>query len=261
MEKATVDSPIPANSTTGRVLSVLSAFRTRQPDLGVTELSDRLGLDKSVVHRILQVLTEQRYLERNPQTHRYRVGLRAWEVGQRYAGGTRLEDLVVPLLTPLVETSGGSGYVAALDGSDVVYLALINGPGPLRVHVDVGSRAPAHSGAVGKAMLAMLPQQELEATLDKVELTAVTSHTITSMDELRRDLERVRTCGYALNPGEYIQGVGSVGAAILNSDSYPVAGISVAFPMLPAFEGLFSTLPAEVTRVARQVTERAGSSW
>lgn len=239
----------------------LSAFRNGQGDLGVTELSRRLGLDKSVVHRILQALTEERYLERNPHTRRYRVGLRAWEVGQRYAGGTRLEDLVVSLLKPLVEKSGGTGYVAALDGPDVVYLALINGPGPLRIHVDVGGRAPAYAGAVGKAMLAMLPQDDLDAILANIELIAVTSHTITSIDDLRRDLKRVREHGYALNHGENIQGVGSVGAAILNADSYPVAGISVAFPMLPAFEGLFYTLPAEVMLVAREVSERVGSYW
>jgi DNA-binding IclR family transcriptional regulator len=241
-------------STAGRLLEVLSAFRDGYRDLGVSELGNRLGLDKAVVHRLLQSLAEYRFIERDPNTRRYRVGVRAWEVGQRYAGGTRLEDKVVPLLTPLVESSGGTGYVATLDGADVVYLALINGPGPLRVHVDVGSRAPAHSGAVGKAMLAMLPDQDLRARLRNVDLPAVTSQTITSLDELLRDLERVRSTGYALNHGEYIEGVGSVGAAIVDSDSFPVAGISVAFPMLPAFEGLFDTLPPEVMRVARRVS-------
>lgn len=244
-----------AKSTAGRLLEVLSVFRDGHADLGVSELSVRLGLDKAVVHRLLQWLTEYRFVERDPNTRRYRVGVRAWEVGQRYAGGTRLEDKVVPLLTPLVESSGCTGYVATLDGPDVVYLALINGPGPLRVHVDVGSRAPAHSSAVGKAMLAMLPEEDLRARLRKVDLAAVTSQTITSLDELLRDLERVRSTGYALNHGEYIEGVGSVGAGILNSDAYPIAGVSVAFPMLPAFEGLFYTLPPEVMRVAREVSQ------
>jgi DNA-binding IclR family transcriptional regulator len=254
-----LDSSI-TRSTAGRLLEILSVFRDSPVDLGVTELSERLGLDKSVVHRLLRSLTEYCFIERNPHTRRYRVGIRAWEVGQRYAGGTRLEDKVVPLLRPLVETSGGTGYVAALDGPDVVYLALINGPGPLRVHVDVGSRAPAHSGAVGKAMLAMLPEADLRARLLGIELRALTSQTITSLEELMRELEDARLAGYALNRGEYIEGVGSVGAAILDSDSYPIAGVSVAFPMLPAFEGLYRTLPAEVMRVARDVTRTLSSA-
>lgn len=247
----------PMNVAADRVLMVLSAFRGgRDDELGVTELSDQLSLDKSVVYRILHTLAEHRFVERDPKTRRYRVGLGAWEVGQRYTGGTRLEDAAVPLLTPLVNQSGGTGYVATLDGTDAVYLALINGPGALRVHVDVGSRVPAHTIAAGKAMLARLPEDDLRTRLRRVRLAQVTDSTVTSVDDLLQELEVARRVGYALNHGEYMPGVAGVGAAVRDRDPSSIAGISVAFPMLPSFAGLLETLPAEVRGVAEEISRQ-----
>jgi DNA-binding IclR family transcriptional regulator len=245
----------PKNKSANRTLSVLATFgRTGEPQ-SLTQISSALDIDKSVVHRILEALTYQGFLERDPLSKKYVVGLRAWEIGQRYRGA-RLEQTVTPLLQAIVDQHEGTGYLSQLDGLEIVYLALVNGPGPLRVHVDVGSRLPAYATAVGKSMLAQLPPGELTRRLRGVKLRALTPHTITSVNDLLRELEVTRQRGYAANREEAVVGVGSVGAAIVDAHDAPVAAVSVAFPMLSSYAHLWKALPSQVCAVAHEASRR-----
>lgn len=251
----------PGNLAADRVLRVLSAFRESSEELGVTEIGTLTRLDKSVVHRILTTLAYHQFVQQDPRTRRYRVGLRAWEVGQRYASRRRLEEVAVPLIRDLVEECWGTGYVGLLDGLDIVYVALVPSPGPLRVHVDVGSRTEAHATALGKAMLAFLPQAELdELLLDGNPLRKRTPETIDSVAALKRELQAVRRKGFAVNSGEHTDGVAAVGCAIRNEEGYPIAGVSVAFPQLEQFAGLMQTLPERLSFVAMEAARRLGIS-
>jgi DNA-binding IclR family transcriptional regulator len=250
----------PKNVAADRVLSVLSAFRAADGDFGVSEIATAVGLDKSVVHRILATLVSHGFVDRDPETRRYRVGLGAWELGQRYTAIAAVSRTVTPLLRRLVEEFGGTGYLARLEGLEIVYVGVVQSRGPLRVHVEVGSRGYAHATAVGKAMLACLPEPELHARLGPVRsLPTRTEATIGSKARLVAELERVRADGYALNRGEHIRGVGSVGAAIRDEAGSPLAGVSVGFPMLEEFEPLWDDLPQPLTALVAEAGARLGS--
>jgi DNA-binding IclR family transcriptional regulator len=212
-------------------------------------------MDKSVVHRILDTLTYRGFIDKDPQSKRYTVGLQAWEIGRRYRSAG-LQEIAAPLLQEIVNRCEGTGYIAQLDGLEIVYLALIIGPGPLRVHVDIGSHLPAYATAVGKSMLAQLPPREVTRRLRGRRLRAMTPHTITSLRQLLHELELTRQRGYALNRQEAVTGVGSVGAAIIDARDRPVAGVSVAFPMLSSYSHLWQVLPSEVCAVAREASRR-----
>ncbi len=245
----------PKSKFANRTLSVLAAFGRTTEALSLTEVSSAVGLDKSVVHRILDTLAYRDFIEKDPLSKRYTVGLKSWEIGQRYRSA-RLEQIAAPLLQEIVNRYEGTGYVTQLDGLEIVYLALINGPGPLRVHVDIDSRLPAHATAVGKSLLAQLPPGELTRRLRGTRLRAMTPHTITSIKKLLRELELTRQRGYAVNREEAVRGVGSIGAAIVDVHDAPVAAISVAFPILPSYAHLWQALPSEVCAVAHEVSRR-----
>lgn len=249
----------PTNLAADRVLRVLSAFRGIPGETGVTELSAATGLDKSVAHRILGTLAQHQFVQRNPQTRRYQICLRAWEVGQRYAKHRKLEESAVPLLQDLVGECWGDGYVGLPDGLEVVYAAVVPSPGPLQVRVAVGSRTQAYATALGKAALAFLPPEELRTLLtDDAPLSRRTENTVASIPLLEQELATVRRRGLATNRAEHTPGVASVGAAIRDANGYPVGSVSVAFPMLEQFMGLLDELPERLVELSQETARRMG---
>ena len=250
----------PARGHADRLLSILTLFRDAHHDLGVTEISAASGLDKSVVHRILKALVAHGYVQRNPDTRRYRVGLQAWEIGQRYSAAADITQAAVPPLRELLAETGGTGYVAKLEELDILYLAVAETSGPLSVRVaaEVGSRVSAHTTAVGKALLACLPEQELLARLERAgpELEARTAASIASVEPLLAELSDVRETRYALNRGEHVQGMGSVGVAVRDASGSPLAGVSVAFPMFEQHRSMWTVLPGKLTSLVGEIDAR-----
>jgi IclR family acetate operon transcriptional repressor len=245
------------NSSAERTLSVLGLLGDANDDLGVTEVAAALSLDKSVVHRILATLVELEFAEQHPHTRKYRIGVRAWEIGRKFTQRNSLEDLVVPRLREIVEETGGTGYVGALEGHDIVYLAVVHGSGAFRVHVEVGARVPAHGAALGKAILAELSADDRQEWLRTVKLTARTDRTIVSKAELERELDATKTRGFAINRGESRRGVGAVATAVVNEEGRPVVAVSIGFPLLEDFEEMWETLPPKLCGLARDIGRHA----
>ena len=247
-------------SSTGadRVLSVLAVFRDPREELGVTDIASALGMDKSVVHRILAALTRRQFVDRNDKTLKYRVVLRAWEVGRRFTVRSWFDQLAAPALSDLVQRIGGTGYVASLDGTEVVYLATVDGIGPFRVHVEVGSRTSAHRTALGRAILAQFSAEERRTILDQVDFSQPGGQEAPSRPraEIEQEIAAAAERGYSINRGDSRVGVGAVGAAVIDPRGRPVGAISVGFPMMDQFERLWELLPVEVMRIAHDISER-----
>lgn len=231
---------------------MLSTLAQADGDTGVTEIANSLLLDKSVVHRILSTLVDMDYAVADPNSRRYRIGIRAWELGRKFTAGLALEQGVVPLLQQVVDDVGGTGYVGHLDGAEIVYLAVLHGSGAFRVHVEIGARVPAHTVAFGKAALAALPEDELDGILRGRRLERRTKTTVTSTAALRTELANIRERGYAVNRGEARPGVGAVGVAVVDVSRRPIAAVSVAFPLLEQLDRTtWDVLAARLTELAR----------
>jgi DNA-binding IclR family transcriptional regulator len=243
------------NQAAARVAQVLLAFQQGDGDLGVTEVSALTGLDKSVTHRIMDTLTGYGLLERAPASRRYRIGFRMQQVGQGYRPGRTAETIVIPLLRELADQTGGTGYVGSLDGGEVVYLAVVEGSGPLRVRVAPGGRVPAHATAVGKALLAYQPPEVVAG----LTLPAETATTITSAAALRQQLAEVRARGFAVNREEHLAGVGAVSVPVMIDQGLPLFGVSVAFPLVTGSERHYDELPQRLLELTKTVLDRIGA--
>lgn len=210
---------------------VLREFAQGDREIGVTELSRRLGIGKSTAHRLLNTLAEERLLEQDPQTGAYRLGLLMYELGASVALHTDLHEACSPVLDQLRNATRETVQVAVLDGREVVYVERRESPQTLRLFGRVGHRNWAHCTSTGKLLLAFLPPAELETLLSGWTMTRRTPYTVTDPRALRTMLESIRRQGWAENISESELGVASVAAPIRNARGDVIAAVSVAGPV------------------------------
>ena len=210
---------------------VLREFSHGDREIGVTELSRRLGIGKSTAHRLLNTLAEERLLEQDPQTGAYRLGLLMYELGASVALHTDLHEACSPVLDQLRNATRETVQVAVLDGREVVYVERRESPQTLRLFGRVGHRNWAHCTSTGKLLLAYLPEADLETLLRGWTMERRTPYTVTDPRALRTVLETIRRQGWAENASESELGVASIAAPIRNARGEVIAALSVAGPV------------------------------
>ncbi|MGW2405530.1 IclR family transcriptional regulator [Streptomyces sp. NPDC001739] len=218
-----VESGGPPLSLLEKAAKVLSAFRTAEPRLTLTEVVQRSGLPRSSAHRILDQLVQQRWLEREGRD--YRLGMGMWELGAMAAHHNRLRRAALPHLHALHESTGHLVHLTVLDGTEVVYLERIGGSHDHGVPSRVGGRQPAYCTAAGKAILAFSDDGLVEPVI-RNGLRPRTPRTITRPETFRGELARVRERGVAFDFEEGFQGVFCV-AAPLRGAGRAIASLSV----------------------------------
>src|SRR5262245_35326930 len=172
-------------------LAVLESFSVERPEIGVTELSHTLGLGKSTVHRLLTSLASRGYVRKNPETERYCLGFKAFEVGALAAGRGSIRDIAAPFLRSLMLASKETVHLGVLDEWEVVYIDKIESDQPLQMYSRVGRRAPLHCTALGKSLAAWEPEDWIERFLRR-RLRAYTPSTLTEPGDVRRELTKIR---------------------------------------------------------------------
>lgn len=159
---------------------------------------------------------------------RYTGGFKLIEYGYTILRGFDLRRIARPHLIDLLMKTGQTVHMIVREGFEGVYIEKLEGLKSLPMLSRVGMRIPLYSTALGKAILAYLPKDELDEYLEKVKLERRTENTITSTEKLRKELENIRKVGYAVDNEENEVGVKCLGAPILNHEGYPVASISIS---------------------------------
>jgi IclR family pca regulon transcriptional regulator len=211
-----------------RGLQVLALFSRENPALTLTEIKDRADLNKTTAFRIISTLETARFLERDPDTKRYRPGLKVLELGFSALSSLEFRQVARPYLEKLARQVGQTVSLSVLDGMEVIYIDRVRQQNIIGVMLGVGSRIPAHCASLGKAMLAQLPADILDQRLSQADLWACTPNTITGREELEADLARVRELGYAINNEEWVLGLRSTAAPILNEGGTAVAAVNIS---------------------------------
>jgi DNA-binding IclR family transcriptional regulator len=213
-----------------RALAALAALANSSSDCSLAELCPALGLHKSTAHRLMMVLEQHRLVVKNPETGRYRLGLRLYELGSRAIDGLDLRGKARPYLDRLQERFGETVFFCILDEGQVFYVEKVESQRSVRTACTVGSRAPAYCTAVGKAMLSELPEAELNAIVHKSGLKAITAKTITTVARLKSELKAVRARGYAIDDEEKEEGLRCVGAVVRAHSRKLSAAMSISGP-------------------------------
>ena len=210
-------------------LAVLESFSIERPELGVTELSQTLGLGKSTIHRLLTSLAARGYVRKNPETERYCLGFKAFEVGSLAAGRGAIREIVAPFLRTLMLASKETVHLGVLDEWDVVYIDKIESDQPLQMYSRIGRRAPLHCTALGKVLLAWEPKEWIDRFLHR-RLRAYTPSTRINPALLRQELEKIRATRHALDDVEFAVGLKCVAAPLFDHTRRVVASLGIAGP-------------------------------
>jgi DNA-binding IclR family transcriptional regulator len=245
-------------SSVQNALRVLDCFSATDRELGVSELARRLGLGKSTVHRLCTTLAAGGLLDHNPETGRYRLGLRLYELGALVGVHLDLHEAASPALNDVRNRTGETVQLAVLDGREVVYVERLESSHTVRLFGRVGHRNSAHCTSTGKVLLAYLPEAELDALLDGWVLEPRTPYTITDHGALRQALAEVRRRGWGENANEVEMGVASVGAPIRDASGTVVAALSVAGPAMRLDGGSLRRFASVVVEAADAVSRRLG---
>ena len=242
-----------------RAVSILNAFSMDDPELGVTELADRLGLHKSTVHRFMVNLDAAGLVERNARTGRYRLGLHVFELGALVMQQMNLWDEALPFLEGLVHDTGETGHLAVLDGGEAIYIERVEARRALRVPSAIGRGYPAHATNLGKVLLADLSRERVEAIIAERGLAAYTPQTITDPAELEADLELIRRRGYAVDNEEYDDGLRCIGAPVRDHSGHVVAALGIGGPVTRITPERVEELGGLVMTAARGLSRRLGA--
>jgi DNA-binding IclR family transcriptional regulator len=241
-----------------RALAILDMLSTEGPDLSLGEISEKLELHKSTAHRLIMVLERHKLIERNSFNGRYRLGLKLFELGTKAVSQLDLRERARPFLDRLVLETSETVHLGILDDSEVVYLDKVEPARSVRMSSSVGRRNPAYCTAMGKAMMAYLPEAQVEVIVRKHALRAVTANTITSFLELKKELSAIRERGYAIDNEEIEEGVRCVGCVVRNFSGEPVAAISVSGPAFRVTKEKVKGLSAPVIAAAHALSVELG---
>lgn len=222
----------------------------------MSEIAELTGLNRATSYRFCQTLLKLGYLEEADE-RRLRPGLKAVSLARAALSSHELPDLALPHLRELRNLTGETVNMALLDGADVVYVSRLLSDDLLALRLFVGSRLPAYASSLGRAMLAYLPDDDVEALLDGQELQSFTEYTIVDRSRLRAELRRIRRRGYAINNQELVVGICGVAAPVFGVSGRPVAAINLSLTRVPERDELDSKLAPRVVETAQTISELA----
>jgi DNA-binding IclR family transcriptional regulator len=233
-----------------RGLAVLSCFTPERPRHTLLDLSRQVKVPKGTLYRLLESLCAAEFLEQD-EMGTYVLGVKAFEVGSAYLAQLDFPQTARRSLEQLAAASRETASLGVLSHGEVVYVAIERAQREIGIQSQVGTRHPAHCTALGKVMLADLPDQEVVRLLEQTGMPARTEYTITSPAAMLAELHAVRQRGYAIDNEERAYGVKCVAAPIRSAEGRVIGAISASGP---AFRVTAETLPALIAAVTAAAT-------
>ncbi|MFC4301903.1 IclR family transcriptional regulator [Cohnella boryungensis] len=219
-----------------KALDVLECFSIEQPELGITEICNKLGLYKSNVHNIVATFEKHGYLTKNPLNNKYKLGLNILKLSNIISSNLHERDFILPHIKKIANETDEIVYYAILHNKQVLYLDYACTSGTIIETSKMGVMAPVYCTATGKAIMSCLPKHDLDSLMQD-EFNQYTERTITDKEQMRIELDKSRKRGYSVDNMEHEYGIKGVGVPILDRKGYPFAAISVSGPSLRFDEG------------------------
>jgi len=241
-----------------RGLTILERLAEAHDGTTLTDLAQGLGLAPSTGHRLLKTLEKLRFVSQDAGSGRWFVGVQAFVVGNAFLYHRDYVEASRPVMRRAMEASGETANLAVLDDGEAVMLSQVECHEMMRMLAKLGGRAPLHASAVGKALLAALPDEEVSAILHRRGLPRVTPNTLGEPARLREDLEAIRRRGYAIDDEEHAIGLRCVAATIHDEYAEPLAAISLSGPRARITRERIATLGNMVVEATAEITEALG---
>jgi DNA-binding IclR family transcriptional regulator len=225
----------------GRALQILVSLG--EGDRSLDQLATELDVHKTTVLRLLRTMEAERFVRRD-EAHRYRLGSRLFALADASREQHVVRDVAAPHLRKLNQRTGQTVHLAAYENGQVIYIDKLDSVQSVRMYSQVGVPAALHCTAVGKVLLAAQPKRQREALLTTIEYHQFTPNTITGPDQLRDELDKVRTQGWSHDRAEHESFINCIGAPITERSGRVVGAVSISVPdVLLNYDQVLELLP------------------
>ncbi|MED4602823.1 IclR family transcriptional regulator [Paenibacillus validus] len=242
-------------SSVYNAIRILREFTLEDEELGITELSQRLGLAKSTIFRLVNTLYGNNLVEKNMHTHKYHLGIGAFELGFAAYHRNELRLIAYPLLNKLMSTVREAVHLAVYDHGEIVFLSKMVPDYHQGTVSKIGKRIPSYCSASGKVLLANQSEQEIDRVIQQ-GLYRHTPKTITDGQTLTEHLRDVLKNGYAIGLSEYNESVCSIAVPVYNDTGQVIAAISLAMIKSYLYPAQIQNYVKELKTYSRLITER-----
>jgi DNA-binding IclR family transcriptional regulator len=242
-------------------LSVLDILFQNNAPLSIMEISRKLEIYPSTIHRILDTLKYRGYVEQNSEDQKYLLGLKLVELGMSRYHQINLAKEASPFLKELVSECNETVHLGILDHKDVFYIAKENSPQTITMVSRVGRRAPLYSTGLGKILLAYIPEKERKEIIAHTKIQQFTENTITNKKELEKELEQIRKQGVAFDKEENEKEVYCIAVPVKNYHGEVIAALSVSSPTYRINAQRKKFLKKSILSIGRKISKRLGYNW
>lgn len=218
------------NSSVENALLILKSFSLEEPEMGVTELAEKLGVAKSTIHRLVSTMASEGFVYKNPYTNRYSLGASILALTHTIHKQITIIQEATPVLNLLTEKTGESSYLAIVENKEIIYLSKIEGEYPADDQTYLGKRNPLHCTSSGQVILAFLREDAIGELLED-EAKRFTANTLTTKAEIGKRLQQVARQGYALCDQEFIKGIVSISAPVRDEKNEVIAAVTITGPV------------------------------
>ncbi len=241
-----------------RALNIIKIVSSRKDGIGVTELAEMLGLNKSSIFRILATLTAKGFIEQNPETKKYKLGYIYLELSTKLLESIDIRKEAIPLLRELEEISNEVIHLVIYSQKEAVYIEKLEGNETLRMHSQVGKRAPMHCTSAGKVILAHIPRGETIEIIHQKGLPMHTEKTITNEQDLLENLSMIKKQGYGIEREENEPGITCIAAPIFNHRGEVAGAVSISGTSLRMTDEKINGLKDKLMDVGKKISSRLG---
>jgi DNA-binding IclR family transcriptional regulator len=240
-----------------RALNLICLFTHGSPRLGITEISKALSLPKPTVHGLVRTLMRQGFVQQDPQTRKYKLGLKIYELGIILAGSLDINQRGAGLAYQLAKQTGLVSRIAIWDLDSALLTVNIEPRSHLLFVHQIGPRVPAYCSALGKALLAFLKPLDLQNYFDRVKLKALTANTITQKKQLLKEIEETRRRGYSIDREENALGLACIGVPIFGLSGHLEGAMSLSGDAKDIYKRMKTLLP-ELFRTGQEISRSLG---
>lgn len=241
-----------------RALSILELLSDHNDGLGITKISGRIDLHKSTVHRLLGTLIYKGYVVQDLATNKYKLTLKMFELGSKRIERMDLSAASKPYIEELMKSLNEVVHLVVRDNNDIVYIDKVEADNTIRMASTIGRRSPLYCTSVGKAMMAYMTEEEVEKIWNGSNIIKYTEFTITDLDKFKKELEKIRKNGYAVDDEENELGVRCIGAPVFNHQGEVEGAISISGPTMRVTKDKVHEFAEEVRKYAMLISRELG---
>jgi IclR family transcriptional regulator, KDG regulon repressor len=242
-----------------RALDILDCFTFQNREMNLSDVVRKTSLNKTTAKRLISNLTDRGFLQQNPATKQYRLGMKLFELGGIVFSSLSLRRAAAYHMTRLQNETGATVLLGTAMDDELVYVDKREGKGVIRISSDIGWRRPLHYGMLGMVLMAHLESKELRGILKKTPLQAHTPFSLTDEDAFSIRLEQIRKKGYVLEQEEAVQGVFGIAAPVRDYSRHVIAALGIAMPLTQSYsENKLDRLVESVTKTCAEISYELG---